>query len=73
MRGGESEEGSKAEGIRFVSSNKMMRYKTSSSVATRAHLIPSNRLTHAGGGLASVGSKSVSSLTKDPFLPACLE
>ena len=41
---------------------------TSPFVAVRTNLLPSNSLIHADGGMATVGSESVSSLTINPFL-----
>ena len=66
------EKGSKVEGIRFVS-QKVNVMNTSSFVAARTNLIPSNSLTSAEGRMASVGSESVSSLTEHPFLLVYLE
>ena len=40
---------------------------------TRTNLLPSNSLNCADGGVASAGSKSVSSLTVYPFLTGLLE
>ena len=42
--------------------------KKSSIVATRTNLLPSNSLIHADGGMASVGSESVSFFADYPFL-----
>ena len=39
---------------------------TSSFVATRTNLVPSNSITHEHGGMVSIGSRSVSSLTVYP-------
>ena len=41
---------------------------TSSFVATKKNLIPSNSLTHTGGGMGSVGSEFISSFTDNPIL-----
>ena len=55
--------GSKVEGIRFLSRKRGCDEITSSFVAMRPNLLLSKSLIPADGGMVSVGSESVSSLT----------